>query len=94
METNFGYCGKEDDRAFFSSDERKWILRINRLKEKFPDFVEILRAPEENDGCVYCTFPRDWLKIAPPKNLSMTEEELAALSERFKASVLAQKQGG
>lgn len=81
METNFGYCDK--DTGFFSSDERRWISKIRKLKKKFPDLVTVLAEPESNDGCIYCKLPADWLKITPSRSLTMTDEQKAAIIERF-----------
>ena len=38
METCFNYCG---DKGFFSSDERKWIGRVRKLKEKYREEIEL-----------------------------------------------------
>lgn len=80
METNYGYVDKEN--GYFSSDERKWITKVRKLKEKFPDQVQILAEPESNDGCIYCRLPASWLKIVPKKVL--TDKQREKLSERMK----------
>lgn len=81
METCFNYCDR--DKGFFSSDERKWISRIRKLKEQYPDEIRIIAEPETNDGCIYCQLPTSWLKIQPKRKVEMTEEEKDALRERF-----------
>ena len=68
METCFNYCQK--DKAFFSSDERKFITRIRKLKEKYPDKVRIILEPHENGGCIYCELPPEWLKVVPKRIMS------------------------
>jgi len=80
METCFNYCDK--DVAFFSSDERRWITKIRKLKEKHPDEITILAEPETNDGCIYCKLPTSWLKVAPKKRVSEEVRRLSA--ERLK----------
>lgn len=75
METCFNYTDK--DTGYFSSDERRWINKIRKLKEKFPDQVRIIREPEDNDGCIYCSLPVAWLKVMPKRVLS--EDHLAKL---------------
>lgn len=70
METSFNYADKE--RGFFSSDERKFINKVRKLKEQYPDQVRIIAEPEDNDGCIYCELPSEWLKIVPKRVL--TEE--------------------
>lgn len=83
METCFEYIDKED--AYFSSDERKWIARIRKLAEKFPDKVVILKQPEENDGCIYARLPQNFMKIAPKRAVNYTDEQIAMLTERLKS---------
>jgi len=70
METCFNYADKE--HGFFSSDERKFINKVRKLKEKYPEQVRIIKEPEDNDGCIYCELPVEWFKIAPKRVL--TEE--------------------
>lgn len=82
METCFNYC--EPHNGFFSSDERKWITKIHKLKEKHPDKIKIIAEPETNDGCIYCKLPPEWFKlIPPPKGRVLTEEEKQAGRERL-----------
>lgn len=72
-----------DTHYSFSSDERKWINRIHKLKESYPNDVVICAEPAENDGMIVARFPIKWLKIAPPRKVS--DEQRQAASERFKA---------
>lgn len=90
METDFNYTAKGE--GWFSSDEAKWINRIHKLKQQFPELVEIIKEPEDNDGCIYCRLPADWLKINPPRGLSMTEEQKMNLAARFQRSESVQLQ--
>jgi hypothetical protein len=82
METCFNYCSK--DHGFFSSDERRFITKIHKLKERFPDEVRIIAEPENNDGCIYCELPVEWLKVQPPKKMNLTDEKRAELSARMR----------
>lgn len=86
METCFNYC--DTKRAFFSSDERRWITKIRKLLEEHPDEVKLIASPETNDGCIYVELPAIWLKVQPPRKLEMTEEQREAARERFKKNVL------
>lgn len=81
METCFDYTEKE--HGFFSSDERRFITKVHRLKEKYPDQVRIIREPEENNGCIYCELPTAWFTIRVPKKRVLTEEQRQKLSERM-----------
>lgn len=79
METCFNYCDKEV--AFFSSDERRWISKIRKLKEKYPDEITILAEPETNDGCIYVRLPSSWLKVQPKR--VYTKEQIEKMTSRL-----------
>lgn len=82
-ETLFEYLDV-DKRATFCSAERKWINKINKLYEKYPDEVEIVAVPEENDGMIYAHLPKSWLKISPPKKVNLTDEQKAERALRMR----------
>lgn len=81
METCFNYCG---DKAFFSSDERRFITKIHKLTVKYPEKVRIIKEPEDNNGCIYCELPKEWFRIQPPKKMNYTDEQRQKMSERMK----------
>lgn len=81
METCFNYC--QPDTAFFSSDERRWITKIRKLAESHPEEVRIIRQPDDNDGCIYCSLPVRWLNVRPPMKRTFTDEQRLAMSERL-----------
>lgn len=72
-----------DNHAVFSSAERKWINKILKLKETHPDEVSIRHYPDKNDGIIVADIPKSWLKISPPRNVTYTDEQRAALAERM-----------
>lgn len=80
METCINYCN--DKKAFVSSDERRWINRVHKLNEEYPEEVRIIRQPEQNDGCIYATVPVKWVRINPPKKVNLTEEQKDELRKR------------
>jgi len=75
-----------DSHATFCSAERKWINKIMKLKEAYPDEVEIQEYPENNCGNILVHIPKSWLKIAPPRQVNFTEEQRAAAAERMAAA--------
>ena len=85
METCFNYCNKEE--GFFSSDERKFITKVRKLKEKYPDKVRIIAEPENNDGCIYCQMPTEWFTIRVPVKRELTDEQREELSARMKRTL-------
>lgn len=59
---------------------QKWINKIKKLNESYPDDVKILA--ENDDGSICAKLPIKYLKISAPKKVS--EEQRQAASERFK----------
>lgn len=81
METCFNYTDKE--HGFFSTDERRFITKVRRLQEKFPDKARIIAEPENNDGCLYCELPTEWFMIRVPKKRDLTDEQRREIAERL-----------
>lgn len=82
METTFDYTSK--DKAYFTSDERKWINKIRSYAKVYPDLVTITHEPETNDGCLCAEIPTEWLRVSPPRKISLSEEERAKRSEKLR----------
>ena len=82
METCFNYTEKE--HGFFSSDERRFVNKVRRLKEQYPDQVRIIKEPEDNDGCIYCEMPSEWFTVRVPKKMNFTDEQKREMSERMR----------
>lgn len=84
-------CEYTDKTLFVSSDHQKWINRIRKLSEQYPDEVIIKNRPEDNDGCICATMPSEWLRISPPRKVDLSEERKAELSERLRMAREKQK---
>lgn len=82
MDTSISYTDKKT--AYFSSDERRWINKIRRLRSQYPEQVTIKYEPENNDGCICAEIPVEWIKISPKRASTMTDEQRQAASERLK----------
>jgi len=80
MDTCINYC--EPGWAFMSSDERRWINRLNKLAETHPDECIILEKPETNNGFIYAKFPIKWARVSPPRQVVMTDEKRANLFKK------------
>lgn len=72
METCINYC--EPGFAFMSSDERRWINAIHKLAKEKPDDVVIINEPDTNGGFIYAKFPQKWVRVRPPRNVSISDE--------------------
>lgn len=74
-----------DKYATFCSSERKWINKIYKLKEKYPNEVHIEVSDEDNDGMIIAHVPKSWMKVSPPKKVNLTEEQKAERAERMRS---------
>ena len=64
---------KGDKRATVSFSQGKYISRIKKLKERYPDEVDIVA--ENPDGSLYAHIPTKWIRINPPRELSDEQKE-------------------
>lgn len=84
IETTINYC--DPDWAFVSSDERRWHNAIAKLAKDNPNECIIIKTPEENDGVIYAKFPPKWVRIRPPKQLNLTDEEKQNRAQKLRES--------
>lgn len=75
-----------DKYAVFSSSEKKWINKLHKLKERFPEQVEILCEPDTNFGELVAKIPKNWFRITPPAARQLTEEQKKMQAERLAAA--------
>lgn len=84
-ETAFEYIDVDDQATFFSA-ERRWINKMIKLSEQFPDEVKIQHMPEDNDGVILVHLPKSWLKVSPKKKMNLSEEQREIRAERIAAA--------
>lgn len=75
----------EDEHMTFCTCERKWINKINKFKEEYPDDVEITDYPESNYGYMVVHLPKSWFTIRVPRKVELSEEEKQRRSERLRS---------
>jgi len=73
-----------------STDERKWINTIRKFAAQKPGECIILKQPEQNDGFIYAKFPQKWVRVRPPREVSMTDEKREILRKNLQ-EIRAQK---
>lgn len=62
--------------ASISSSEKKFISKIKKLGNKYPNDTKLIENP---DGSVYLQFPIEWIKMPnPPRQMSEEAREKAA----------------
>ena len=81
-ETSFEYTDG-DKYATVSSSETKWINKIVKMHEQYPDDIEIVCSADDNYGMIMAHVPKSWLKISPPKKINLTDEQKAAMKEQI-----------
>lgn len=83
-ETVYEHCS--GDSTFTMTAAERWsIAMIYRLKERFPEQVDIRHT--NPDGSMVVHLPFEWMRIVPKKKSNLTDEQKQALSERAKAMV-------
>ena len=80
-ETNYSHLDGEDFMEV-TACERWAIGMINRLKERFPDEVEIIET--NKDGSLVAHLPYKWMRIKPKRKVELTDEQRKVLSERMR----------
>ena len=79
-ETAFDYLSC-DHHATFSTTEPKWIRKIKSLQQSHPNDIQIIK--ESKDG-ILVHIPKSWMKITPPRKMTLTDEQRLAAGERMK----------
>lgn len=92
IETAYEYI-TSDKHAVVSSNEKRIVNQILRLKKDRPDEVIINFLPENNDGVIVAKVPRSWIRkpVPPPKKREYTDEELKVLAERMRTQCIYRK---
>lgn len=68
-----------DKTATLYSSSSNWIARMKKLAEQYPD--KVIMDYEDQNGASF-TFPKSWMKVRPPREVS--EEQRLAAAERLK----------
>lgn len=76
-------CAGESTIATITSNEQKWINKINKLASQRPGDVEIVCTSEDNYGYILAHVPKTWMKLSPPRAVNYTDEQRAAIAERM-----------
>lgn len=70
-----------DSEVTVTLSQRKYITKVKKLQEKYPDEVRII--VENKDGSVVAKLPIKYIKISAPRKVS--EEQRDQARERLKA---------
>lgn len=83
MDTSISATDRET--IYVSSDDRSVISRVRKLKAADPDRIVIIMEPENNDGCIYCRMPYEYLFLRKKKTVIMTEERRKVAADRLRS---------
>lgn len=81
-----------DEKTFtIYSSESKWIKKIKKLAQEYPDDVKISRIDydeidKNKEYSIEANISKKFLKINPPRKSNMTDEQKAALAARLRKS--------
>lgn len=79
-ETAFDYVSCDTYATFFTT-EAKWIRKIKSLQQSHPNEITIIN---ESDDSIMVHIPKTWMKISPPRKMTLTDEQRLAAGERMK----------
>lgn len=71
--TNIWFDETSNNMAFVSTFNNRLKKSLADLEKKRPSDVQVYR--EWIDGEIEYKFPKEWIKIAPPKKLQLTDEQ-------------------
>lgn len=72
----------DEDLHFVITASENWsIKKIKQLKEKYPDDVKIVH--ENKDGSLVAHVPKDWIKIQPKKNYTLSDAQKKLVVQRL-----------
>ena len=67
------------------ANRTKFNTKVRKLAEKYPDKVEIVA--DNRDGSIVAHLPLNWIKVAKPREVNLSEEQRIALGERLRKSL-------
>lgn len=73
---------RDHERATCSFTQGRFISKIRKLAEKYPDECQIVA--ENDDGSIVAHFPVKWIHISRREGRELTEEEKIASAERLR----------
>ena len=78
-ETAFDYLSCDTHATFYTS-ESKWMRKIKSLQQSHPNEITIIN--ESEDG-IMVHIPKSWMKITPPRKMTLTDEQREAAKQRM-----------
>lgn len=81
-ETAFDHIAGNDYCTVTAAE--KWSKNlVLKLKEKYPDDVQIIHT--NKDGSIVAHVPFKWMKLTPKRANNLTQEQRRAMAERMRA---------
>jgi len=68
--------------AVATFSQGKFISKMKKYKEDYPDDVEIV--PVKDSNVIVCRFPAKWVKVSPPRKIEMDDEKRSEIRDRLR----------
>lgn len=79
---------KDQKRATVTFSQPRYITRIKKLAEKYPEDCEIVsfnKSTGEGET-IWAHVPTTWIRVAPPAVMDLTDEQRETIGKRLLAS--------
>jgi hypothetical protein len=86
-ETSVEYLACDQHATFYSS-EAKWIRKMHELQSEYPEEVTITHQSQDY---ILVHIPKTWLKIKPPRKMTLTDDQRQAAAQRLYEARKAKK---
>jgi len=71
-ETAYNQVSSESHATLYVGEQR-WINKVHKLKNLYPDLVDIRYT--NPDGSMVVHIPKTWFSIRPPRKMNLTDEQ-------------------
>lgn len=73
-----------DETCGISTGEYSTKLKLSRLAAEYPDKVKCVAMNQDNS--VYFKVPWKWIKVKPPRKVTLSDEQKVEIAERLRAA--------
>jgi len=82
MRENFIEWIRDETVAGVTLTQGRYKTKIERLAKERPDECQIIKR--NDDGSLFAHVPVSWVKISPPRECTLSEEQRREAAERLK----------
>ena len=82
QETICNYNEEEAEASVYTHN-KALMNKLHRLADQYPDACKLIKTCHEGRAVEYAV-PKRWIKVTPPRKVSMTEEKKAEIAARLR----------